>query len=54
MYHSVEGQDGSPTFYVNLLLVQMDHLPKTLLCLMNTVVEQYIEFSWASQEQTAK
>jgi uncharacterized membrane protein YcaP (DUF421 family) len=32
----------------------MDHLPKTLLCLMNTVVEQYIEFSWASQEQNGK
>jgi hypothetical protein len=42
------------TFYVKLLLVQMDHLPKTLLCLMNTVVEQYIEFSWASQEQNGK
>ena len=32
----------------------MDHLPKTLLCLMNTVVEQYIEFSWTSQEQNGK
>ena len=29
----------------------MDHLPNTLLCLLNTVVEQYIEFSWTSQEQ---
>ena len=32
----------------------MDHLPKTLLCLINTVVEQYIEFSWTSQEQNDK
>ena len=32
----------------------MDHFPKTLLCLINTVVEQYIEFSWTSQEQNGK
>ena len=32
----------------------MDQLPITLLSLINTVVEQYKEFSWSSQEQNQK
>lgn len=32
----------------------MDQLPITLLSLFNTVVEQYKEFSWSSQEQNGK
>lgn len=32
----------------------MDQLPITLLSLINTVVEQYKEFSWSSQEQDGK
>lgn len=32
----------------------MDHLPQTLLCLLDGVKEQYQEFSWTSQEQNGK
>ena len=32
----------------------MDKLPKTLLMLMNTVIEEYNEMSWTSLEQTGK
>ena len=32
----------------------MDNLPETLICLINSVVEQYNEFAWSSQEKDGK
>ena len=32
----------------------MDKFPKTLVCLLNSVIEEYKEFSWASQEYNGK